>query len=234
MRGLVSKIAICITTHNRYNVFNETYSNIQKHLPDNGILIVVDDASDTPVPEASFRFNDNVGIARAKNKCLELAEIAGATHIFLFDDDTYPIVDNWHKPYIESSEPHLMYIFKDFIARKLGDTKVIYTDDKLVAYDHPRGCMLYVHASILPIVGGMDIRYGKWGWEHGDYSNRIFNAGLTSFRFADVHSKGLFYSGDEHEAVSGSVPQIEKSKNIRAHKDRYDRSFTSTEYCEYK
>jgi hypothetical protein len=27
---------------------------------------------------------------------------AGCEHLFLFDDDAWPIADNWHLPYIES------------------------------------------------------------------------------------------------------------------------------------
>ena len=95
-----SKIGIGITTHNRYDIFKKSYDEINRFLPSGAVLVVVDDASDTPVKEATFRFNENVGIAKAKNKCFELLYDSGCEHFFLFDDDCYPLVEDWYKPYM--------------------------------------------------------------------------------------------------------------------------------------
>ena len=86
------KIGIGITTHNRYEVFTHTLKKIREFAPLGTKIAIVDDASKAPVPEATYRFNTNVGIAVAKNKCFELLE--DCEHIFLFDDDTYPLVNN--------------------------------------------------------------------------------------------------------------------------------------------
>ncbi len=100
------KIGIGITTHNRPQVFRHTLRNVLKFAPRGAKVLVVDDASTDTVREATYRFDVNAGIARAKNKCLELLE--DCDHIFLFDDDTYPIKKGWEQPYIDSAEPHLM------------------------------------------------------------------------------------------------------------------------------
>lgn len=227
------KIGIGITTHNRPEVFEQTLKQIKAFTGCEHKLVIVDDASDVPVEDATYRFEENVGIATAKNKCLELLD--DCEHLFIFDDDTYPIVNDWWQPYIESPEPHLMYLFKDFASgRKLGDSVRIYENSKLRAYSHPRGCMLYVDRKVLDVAGGMDIAYGKWGYEHVDWSNRIHNLGLTSFRYADIHSKGMFYSGDEHEAVTTSVERSVRKENLSKMNAKFDASFTSTKYCDYK
>src|SRR5690606_10124331 len=83
-----SRIGVGITTHNRPEIFAKTLAEMRKHLPPGAKLVVVDDASKEPVAEADYRFEENAGIARAKNKCLELLD--GCEHIFLFDDDCYP------------------------------------------------------------------------------------------------------------------------------------------------
>ena len=138
----MTKIGIGITTHNRYDVFSKTLAEIKRLAPAGAEIVVVDDASDKPVPEATYRFARNVGIAAAKNKCFELLE--GCDHIFLFDDDTYPVIEGWHQPYVASHEPHLMYIFQDFATgTKLNDTIKIYQDSEITAWSHARGCMLY-------------------------------------------------------------------------------------------
>lgn len=78
------------------------------------------------MPEATYRFEENVGIARHKNKCLELLADAGCEHLFLFDDDAYPLVEDWWRPYVDSPEPHLMRIFLDLAGpRKMRDITAV-------------------------------------------------------------------------------------------------------------
>lgn len=240
------KIGIGITTRNRKDVFIKTLTQVLKHWAGNQEICVVEDAGDKPYasswmdqdmcPGYHYTFKQNVGIARAKNKCIELLMDAGCEHIFLFDDDTYPVKDDWWKPYVESPEPHLMYIFTDFVKQKLNDTALVYRDDNKVAYNHPRGCMLYYHRSCFEKVGGMWPGFGTWGYEHGDLSNRIFNAGLTSFRYMDVpDSAQYFYSGDEHQAVRSTVPPgPARWQMIRQNKPLADARFNSCEYVEYR
>ncbi|MEO3781268.1 galactosyltransferase-related protein [Micromonospora sp. B11E3] len=228
-------VGIGITTHNRGPVFRTALEAIRKYAPSGAAIVVVDDASDEPVEEATFRFDSNVGIARAKNKCLELLVERGCTHLFLFDDDCWPVADGWERPYIDSPEPHLMYIFTDTPRGRLTDSTEIYRDAQLRAYTHPRGCMLYLERRVLDRVGGYDTRYGRWGYEHVDLSNRIYNAGLTSFRFADVVGSGeLIFSCDERTKVGSSVSDIERFHLVRNLKTRSEASYTSTEYREFR
>lgn len=201
------KIGIGITTHNRNALVAETVAKIRELTP-GAKVVVVDDASERRVRIEGvevYRFSDNVGIARAKNKCLEL--LSDCDHIFLFDDDTYPLKLGWTEPYVSSPEHHLMYLFKDWSSgRPVGDDSIIYRDDKIEAHSHARGCMLYVDSIALATVGGMDTRYGKAMNEHLDYSIRINNAGLTSFRYMDiVDSELLIYSMDQHQEVRTSI-----------------------------
>lgn len=225
-------IGVGVTTRNRADILETTLQHIRKHTP-NAHIVVVDDASTTPVPEADYRFPEQAGIARAKNKCLELLD--DCEHIFLFDDDCYPKADDWWKPYVESPEPHLMYQFKDFTTRKLGDIGLIYKDERHIAYTGARGCMLYAHKSVLDTVGGMDPIFGTWGYEHPSWSDRIHSAGLTTWRYADVtDSNQLIHSLDEHEAVKRSVPVAERESVNKRNADlRWERR-NSSDYIEYR
>ena len=233
MKNPNGKIGIGIITHNRPDVFRATLKRIKNTLPAGAKLVVVDDASEVPCPDATYRFKKNVGIATAKNKCFELLD--DCEHIFLFDDDCYPRRKGWEKPYIASPEPHLMYLFQHLRNQKLHDAKFVYEDSRHFALSHPRGCMLYFHRSVLDIAGGMDTRYAKWGNEHGDLSNRIYNLGLTSFRYMDVvGSSALMYSGDEEQAVETTVKGTLRHRYLVRTKERYQKSLTSTAYFPYK
>lgn len=202
------KIGIAYTTHNRREILEDSLKNLYKFLPNNAEVIVVDDASDVPYNNATFRFEENVGIARAKNKCIEILYDKGCTEFFLFDDDCFPISDDWWKPYVESDEPHLMYIFEEFSngRHQLNDTMVVHRGSKEIAYSHARGCMLYFKRICFDVVGGMNTLYGRWGYEHPEFSCRIYNAGLTTFKYQDVvGADKLIKSLDEHIEVTSTT-----------------------------
>lgn len=232
-------IGIGITTHNRYGIFKKTYQEIKRFAPSNAKIVVVDDASENPVPEATYRFNKNVGIARAKNKCFELLYNAGCEHFFLFDDDCYPVVEGWYEPYVNSREPHLNYIFEEFVGDNkpaLNDTLLLYQDSNIKAYSHVRGCMCYYKRICLDVCGGMSPLFGRWGYEHPDLSNRIYNAGLTSFRYMDVPgSSDLFYSRDEHTGNTESTVQGQTRIDcIKKNSQIYDARKDIIEYVEFR
>jgi len=229
----VGRIGIGVTTHNRPDMLKKTMEAITRFSPQGAKIVVVDDASDIPVEGATYRFEENVGIARAKNKCFALLE--ECEHIFLFDDDIYPLQENWWKPYVASSEPHLFYMFENFATgKKINDAILLYSDSQINAWSHARGCMLYFARRCLDVVGGMDPIFGKWGEEHIELSGRIYNAGLTSFRFMDVTcSKGLFWSADEHKAIASSVLISERRQQLIRNKPLLAAREKSSDFIPY-
>lgn len=228
-------IGIGITTRNRNQLVAETYAKIKSLTPD-AKIVVVDDASNTPVDMDAivYRFDSNVGIAKAKNKCLEL--LADCEHIFLFDDDAYPLVYEWYMPYVTSPEHHLMYIFKDLATnRKLNDITVVYEDEQHIGYSGARGVMLYIDKYALDTVGGMDEEFGKWGWEHPAWSRRVYNRGLCSSPFTDVKgSEQLIYSMDEHEQVERSVSAYDRAKIAQSNIELYRLKYFDSHYIEFR
>jgi glycosyltransferase involved in cell wall biosynthesis len=228
-------IGIGITTHNRPKLIKETVAKIVAATP-GAKVVVVDDCSEIrPVIDGVevYSFKHNVGIAKAKNKCLEL--LADCEHIFLFDDDCYPLQPDWWVPYITSKEHHLLYLFENWASGKpVGDDQIIYEDGDIVAHSHARGCMIYVDRKVLETVGGMDVRYGKAMDEHLDYSNRIYNAGLTTFKYMDVPNSGdLIYSLDQQQAVVSSIPLAERRMMLHEHKQLLADSETSKQYAPF-
>ena len=227
-------IGIGITTHNRHAMLRNTLVEVRRFAPEGARIVVVDDASDVPVKEATFRFEKNVGIARAKNKCFELLE--DFDHIFLFDDDTHPLSTDWWRPYVASPESHLQYMFEHLATgRKLDDATLIYSDGSITAWSHGRGSMLYFKRRCLEVVGGMDPAFGKWGFEHVELSGRIYNAGLTSFKFMDVvHGRGLFWAADEHEAVTTTAPLAERLTCLKRNREIWMQRKYSSHYVPYR
>lgn len=231
-----SRIGIAITTHNRADVLSRALTQHMKFLPAGALVVVIDDGSkpESVVPSGVqlLRHDSSLGIVASKNASLTVLMDAGCEHLFLWDDDAWPIADNWHLPYIESPEPHLAYQFFDLAGRnKLNDMAVLHRDDKHIAYTGQRGVMLYYHRSAIEKVGGFDSVYGRGMYEHPDLALRIHNAGLSTWAFADVvGSEKLIHSMDEHEEGTRSIPRPDREalvkRNVGIFNARRDSGYT--------
>lgn len=235
-------IGIAITTHNRPEVLKRAIEQHMKHLPSGALVVVIDDGSKPAavVPDNVnlVRHEQSLGIVASKNASLTMLMDAGCKHLFLWDDDAWPISDDWHIPYIESPEPHLAYQFLDLAGpRKINDMTVLYRDDKHIAYTGQRGVMLYYHRSAIEKVGGFDTVYGRGMYEHPDLALRIYNAGLSTWAFADVvGSEKLIHSMDEYEEGSRSIPRPDREalvkRNVSIFNHRRDTGYTG--YAAYR
>jgi len=209
------KIGIGITTTSSRPLWEQTAAKIIEHTPGIHKLSIVKDVS---------------GIARAKNK--NLAELDECDHIFLFDDDCWPIVDNWHMEYINYGVLHMSFTFSKLADGRANGNRVMVSPG---IYQNPCGCMLYISRSVLYLVGGFDERFAGWGYEHVNYSRRVFNAGLTPFPYMDVpHSLKLFHSMDYYQEVKSSVPGSERIKHLKANRDLFEKEMNNAYYCSYK
>lgn len=223
------KIAICITTRNRPQLLGQALALHRYNMPKAETKIfVVDDHSEVPVTETVLFLDDEevyyapkrLGIPRAKNKCLELAMNWGADHIFLFDDDCWPINRFWANAYIKNAEPHLFYVF----VNKGNQTKAFGEIGRDIEkgirwFNHTRGCMLYFERRVIETVGGYDPIFGNGGYEHTELSDRIHAAGLTSHAYQDIiGSDRLIHSSDEYNEVESTFTEQERLAFIQKNK----------------
>lgn len=176
------KIGVAISTRNRRAVFNRSLKMWQRMLPEDATLVVVDDASDDPVPDIDgaivIRHPNRLGVAMTKNDCIAALIDDGCDHLFLVDDDIYPVRDYWWRLYVDSPEPHLSY--------QGGHRKEVQVDEDHYAVDFPRGYMLYATREVIDTVGGMDPMFGMYGGEHVEWQTRIYECGLTGWKYADA------------------------------------------------
>ena len=92
-----SRIGIAISTHQRADVLKRALEQHMKHLPAGALVVVVDDGSKpaavVPHGVQLLRHETSLGIVASKNASLSALMDAGCEHIFLWDDDAYPIAD---------------------------------------------------------------------------------------------------------------------------------------------
>ncbi len=227
------KIGVGITVHNRNNMAYDTISRWQSYLqymPVDSRIIVVDDASTEPLIGSDYRFDHNMGIAAAKNKCLEL--LKDCDHIFLSDDDCYPKREDWWVPYVESGINHLSFTFDKLKNGRPNGNTLVGKSNGFNEYINPCGCLLYINRKCLDVIGGFDTGYLKWGYEHVDFSRRAYNAGLTPRPFLDIpNSLDYFVSLDYEKTVMSSVPVRNSYHAIN--KKRYLSRIGSKEFAPY-
>lgn len=135
---------------------------------------------------------DSTSIAKAKNKCLD--ELKDCDYIFLFDDDCFPIADGWAEFFIDmhkaTDNHHFMYLnhthqHKDSIlfGEKFNTPKPVpsFTGPTwlLNNYKSCGGCFMFLTKEVIEKVGYYYSGYGRYGYEHAGYTNRIHQAGLT-------------------------------------------------------
>jgi len=217
-------IAVGITVHNRNDMAIGNINYWMRMLPPNARLFIVDDASHVPFPGADFRFNENIGIAVAKNKCLELCDYAD--YIFLADDDVFPRASDWWVPYIESGYNHMCMTF---------NRKADYVSKDYISYEKPCGCMLFFQRECLEVVGGFDPEFKGYSYEHVNLSQRIFNAGLTPRPFIDVHNSGVYFKSlDYYCEVKSSVSNTDKIVGIAQNSLLLEQKKFSKQFIPYK
>lgn len=119
-------IGIGVTTRNRPELIKKCVKMIKRHSPFKHKLVVIDDESDEPVQIDDVqvvRFNKRGGVAAGKNKCLEI--LHECEHVFLFDDDCWPIKDGWAQQYIDAAEKsdcfHFCYSWSTFGNGKINE-----------------------------------------------------------------------------------------------------------------
>jgi hypothetical protein len=212
-----------MTTHNRPEVREEHLAQWKRYLPSHARFFLVDDASAVPADGADFRFETNVGIATAKNKCIELCMDAGADDIFLTDDDAAPKDPDWWRPYVSSPYGHLMY---------LKGLRPLWRSATHWAAKRPRGGILYYHRSVVDVVGGMRTEFPRWGDEHIELSNRIHNVGLTPYPYMDVIGSEYLWRYDRTQ--ESSVPLEERTSYAEQRRAVMDKYRGSKDFVEYR
>lgn len=229
-------IGIGITTYNRPEVLEFTLSQFRKY---GGDIIVLDDHSDKTTSLATHRNRERMGIARSKNRCIEL--LKDYDKIFLFDDDCFPIKKKWWEIY--HGEHHFVHAhyLPQYIKKYNGQT---------VWWNGALGCCMMIDQTVLKECGGMDVRFGMYGYEHVEYTQRIFRTGLIPYPYitpkkvteyiwsmdAQGGYNGFKWKGfhnGRHWVGSSTIPEEEKDMLINKNARLFSTTIKSKGFIPY-
>ncbi|WP_301119811.1 glycosyltransferase family 2 protein [Mycolicibacterium fortuitum] len=232
------RVGIAITTKDRNDTYLDCLAKVIERTPAAFPIIVVDDGSTKPayvegwkgIPRGRrvkvIRHETSQGIPAAKNASLAALMDAGVDHLFLLDNDCYPLTDDWWRPFVESPEPHLSAQFLNPVDRELNDITILYADDQHEAWSGQRGYCLYYHRDAIERVGGFDPIYSPGLYEHSDLANRIFENGLTTWRYASPRDSHLLVESLDRTNHVERTPlpgrQQLVQRNAKIHNERRD------------
>ena len=228
--------AVGITTYNRPDVLEFTLSQFDKF---GGDIVVIDDHSDKGCSDRCIRNKTRLGIARSKNKCIEL--LKDYDRIFLFDDDCFPIKDKWWEVY--QGEHHFVHAhhIPQYVNRYVG---------KNAWWNGCLGCCMMIDQTVLKECGGMDTRFGLYGFEHVEYSQRIYRSGLIPYPYItpkniteyiwsmdaqggyDGFKWSGFHNGNNWVGAS-TIPEAEKNKIIKSNEKLFNQTIGSKGFMPY-
>lgn len=195
------------TTPNREKVFNEWYQNYAKYSPELPLYIHLDQ---------TYK-----GVGPSKNECLKVLYEEGFDHFLLFDDDCFINAPLWYLHYVTSGLEHACYTFN----RQLLAQHETYNE-----FVDPNGCMLYFTRKCIDTVGGWDLSFKGYGYEHSNISCRAFNAGLIPARFIDVKRPNYIFKMADCESSFTSADRAQIPSNYKL----YQEKFNSKDFIPYK
>ena len=190
------KIGIGVTTYKRPNECKQVLDRICGTLADNHeytMLCSVDHEDDGSyagkIPNGfNVLFHRNGGVAANKNRLLQ--RLRDNDLVFIFEDDICPSQKGWIDVIIRAIEEtgmqHYNFIRYNHVNDRLH--KIVRTKSlTLGLYNVNSAQIMVLTKEAIEKIGAFDPRFGKYGFEHSDYTRRCKLAGLCVPAHHDFH-----------------------------------------------
>lgn len=194
------RVGIGITSYKRPEMLEKCLFHINKHTFMDGVTVYVAKDSD----------EDRKGVSKVKNECLRA--LKDCDHIVLLDDDTWPIKDGWLEFLISSGENHLLFLNPTH--RRIGQFKDI------SMYMDCGGVMLYMTKKVIDKVGAFNEEFYRHGFEHAEYSLRVFKAKLTNAAYMMRNGTENYLHSEDYSNPFHKSSITNEEKNLLFEKNR--------------
>ena len=181
------RVGIGVTTYKRPEMLEKCLASIEKYTKGGYKLHVAIDTD-----------RDRKGVAYRKNECLRA--LKDCDHVFLFDDDCYPIKEGWEDLFINSGQEHLLFLNNGLhnLYGKLNSVHI---------YENCGGVFMYMTKAVIERVGAFNEDFKTWGFEHAEYSIRILGehgiypmlVGTEQYLYSEDYSNPLHKSSITNE-----------------------------------
>lgn len=204
------KVGVGCTTYKRPECLAKWKKQIAKHTKMDNVLIYI--ADDT---------QERKGVAFRKNECLRA--LRDCDYVFLFDDDCYPTKDNWMSYFIDNCRGEHLLHMSPKQHRRIGALP-----GGLDLFGDCGGVFMFLTRKHIQTVGAFNEEFGLWGFEHAEYSQRIYDLPnyylelnkTSEYIFAEDYSGSMFKS-----SVSNKEKNSFFNANIRKFAQGYKKRY---------
>lgn len=198
-RDIAPRIGIGLTTTpNRKHLYDQWMEQFKKH---------------THVPYHLHVHCDEQyrGVAYSKNQ--NLRALKDCDFVFLFDDDCWPIHDDWVDFFIQSMFTYALFLNESLHGKPIG------VFDQFSTYENCGGVFQFFSRSVIDAVGAFDERFEKYGFEHADYYNRIVG---KKNEYHMINGTEKYLRALDYEGINeSSLTNEQKQKYVSANWDKY-------------
>lgn len=118
-----------------------------------------------------FTDTEKRGASYAKNRLIKKFYDECKGHIFIFDDDAYPVIDGWKEKIIDWCTFNKVHYLGGI---DLKNANIISAHGDILQIASPYiGAFYYMDRECIEKVGYYNEKYGRYGWEDVEYSNRV-------------------------------------------------------------
>jgi len=180
--GITRGVALC--HYNREKHLPDIIEAIKKTVPADTKIVVCDDGSTSTVytrGEVLIQ-GKNLGVAANKNRALWALQ--DCHFICILEDDLKPTRKGWFETYEKAAKLSGIHHFC-----RVQDKQVRETSPEFAAFmkthgltpiygPSPRGDLTFITHKVIEHVGGFNPKFRGAGYAHGEWSHRVYNAGL--------------------------------------------------------
>lgn len=202
-------VAIC--TYNRAFNLHKLITSVLDTVSKDTRVVVCDDGSIDETPQTVAEFSNvlyvrgpNLGVAANKNRALWSLQDCG--YLCILEDDLFPTKGGWFDAYqsavMATGIHHFCRVQDKFVEECVPEfTEWLATKNYTPIYGpNPRGDMTFLTNRVIKEVGAFNPQFKGAGYAHGEWSGRVFKAGLIPhpLRWIDIKevSETLIQKGD--------------------------------------
>lgn len=214
-------IGVGITTRNRADVLKYTVEQHKKYTK--GKIVIINDGGEPTGIENEICV-EHGGIAKAKNECLR--RLSDCDHVFLLDDDIFPLRDDWQDQYLKAHKEHNQQVLMWMTVRN-GFEKNYGT---ISQYKRIQGVLFSLTRQAIDTAGGFNTAYGLYGYTDFGYIDRCKNLGLLPNGYCSINNadKYLFsldccrpFPEDFKLKFKPTLEREERNSDMKKNKDLY-------------
>jgi len=233
--SFLNENGIGICTYNRCAQIGELIEATLATTKDCKIVVADDGSTDdtayvvSQFPSVIYLRGPNLGVAHNKNRALYALQ--SCRFIAVLEDDLFPTQPGWFEKYREASSlsgiHHFCRVQDKEVEEVIPEFGRWMSEEKKLTPIYgpsPRGDLTFVTTSVLRTVGGFNPEFMGVGFAHGEWSNRVFNAGLIPHpnKWVDIREardlfvqKGDTTGGRWMENQASIKEQLKKNRAVQ-------------------